>query len=269
MTSERDTEAGPDQTGFGSLLQTMRALRDPVDGCPWDLVQTYETLRGTLLEESHEAMEALALGEPPELIEELGDLLLQVVFAAQIGTDEGTFTIADVIDFLNRKLVRRHPHVFGDAQAKTAAEGIGQWEKVKAAERADKGQQDKSMLDGVPKAMPALAYANAVLGRARRAGFDWDNPDVIFDKIGEELRELAAEESAKRKEEEFGDVLLAAVGAAQRMGIDPEQALLGANRRFYGRFTHVERGARERGMTIAEMATGEKLALWESAKSAE
>ena len=269
MSSERDTEAGLDQSGFGGLLQTMRALRDPVSGCPWDLVQTYETLRGTLLEESHEAMEALAAGKPPDLIEELGDLLLQVVFAAQIGTDEGSFSIADVIDFLNRKLVRRHPHVFGDAQARTAAEGIGQWEKVKAAERADKGQQDKSMLDGVPKAMPALAYANAVLGRARRAGFDWDDPDVIFDKIGEELRELAAEESAVRKEEEFGDVLLAAVGAAQRMDIDPEQALLGANRRFYGRFTHVERGARERDMTIAEMGTDEKLELWESAKLAE
>jgi len=268
-TSGSNRGTGLGDTGFDGLLETMRALRTPVTGCPWDLVQTYDTLRGTLLEESHEAMEALASGETPELIEELGDLLLQVVFAAQIGRDEGTFTIADVIDFLNRKLVRRHPHVFGDAQAHTASEGIGQWEKVKAAERADKGQQDKSMLDGVPKAMPALAYANAVLGRARRAGFDWDNPDVIFDKIGEELRELATEASGKRQEEEFGDVLLAAVGAAVRMGIDPEQALLGANRRFYGRFTHVERGARERDTTIADMGTDEKLALWESAKSAE
>ena len=155
------------------------------------------------------------------------------------------------------------------AQARTAAEGIGQWEKMKAVERADKGQQEKSMLDGVPKAMPALAYAHAVLGRARRAGFDWDNPDTIFDKIGEELRELAAEESAKRKEEEFGDVLFAAVGAAVRMGVDPEQALLGANARFYGRFRHVERAARERETTLAEMPTADKLALWDSAKADE
>lgn len=271
MTSEWTNEHKPTskQSSFEDLLETMGALRDPVSGCPWDLVQTYESLRGTLLEESHEAMEALASGQTSALIEELGDLLLQVVFAAQIGRDKGTFTIAEVIDFLNRKLVRRHPHVFGDAQARTAEEGIGQWEKMKAAERADQGQQHKSMLDGVPKAMPALAYAHAVLGRARRAGFDWDNPDVIFDKIGEELRELAAEESVERQEEEFGDVLFAAVGAAVRMGIDPEQALLGANRRFYGRFAQVERGARERGTTIAEMGTGEKLALWESAKLAE
>ena len=258
---------GNDAAGFGSLLATMRALRDPVTGCPWDLVQTHQTLRGTLLEESYEALEALDSGEPAALVEELGDLLLQVILSAQIGADEGTFTIDDVVDFLNRKLVRRHPHVFGDAEARTASEGIGHWERMKAAERADKGQADKSMLDGVPKAMPALAYGNAVLGRARRAGFDWDDPDAIFDKIGEELRELAAEESAARKEEEFGDVLLAAVGAAVRMGIDPEQALSGANARFYGRFTHVESAVRDRETTLAELPTDEKLALWEAAKA--
>jgi len=255
--------------GFGALLATLRALRDPVTGCPWDLEQTHQTLRGTLIEETYEALEALASGEASALVEELGDLLLQVVLSAQIGADEGTFNIGDVIDFLNRKLVRRHPHVFGDAQARTASEGIGHWERMKAVERADKGQTDKSMLDGVPKAMPALAYGNAVLGRARRAGFDWDDPDAIFDKIGEELRELAAEESAARKEEEFGDVLLAAVGAAVRMGIDPEQALSGANARFYGRFTHVERAVRDSGTTLAAMPTVDKLALWDAAKDAQ
>ncbi|MDA1173684.1 MAG: nucleoside triphosphate pyrophosphohydrolase [Chloroflexi bacterium] len=261
--------SGIDSAGFGALLATMRALRDPDTGCPWDLVQTYETLRGTLLEETYEALEALASGDTGALVEELGDVLLQVVLSAQIGSDAGTFNIADVVDFLNRKLVRRHPHVFGEAHAKTAAEGIGHWERMKATERADKGQADKSMLDGVPKAMPALAYANAVLGRARRAGFDWDNPDAIFDKIGEELRELAAEDSPARKEEEFGDVLLAAVGAAVRMGIDPEQALRGANARFYERFTHVERAAHEQGTTLAAMPTDDKLALWEAAKEAQ
>lgn len=261
--------SGIDSAGFGALLATMRALRDPDTGCPWDLIQTQETLRGTLLEETYEALDALASGETSALIEELGDLLLQVVLSAQIGSDAGTFNIADVVDYLNRKLVRRHPHVFGDAQAKTASEGIGHWERMKATERADKGQADKSMLDGVPKAMPALAYGNAVLGRARRAGFDWDDPDAIFDKIGEELRELAAEDSPTRREEEFGDVLLAAVGAAVRMGIDPEQALNGANSRFYGRFTHLERAVREQGITLAALPTNEKLALWDAAKEAQ
>ena len=257
-----------DSAGFGALLATMRALRDPISGCPWDLVQTHETMRGALLEETYEALEALASGDVAALVEELGDLLLQVVLSAQIGADAGTFNIGDVVDSLNRKLVRRHPHVFDDAQAETAAEGIGQWERMKAVEREDKGQPDKSMLDGVPKSMPALAYGNAVLGRARRAGFDWENPDEIFDKIGEELRELAAEESQARREEEFGDVLLAAVGAAVRMGIDPEQALSGANALFYGRFTFVERAVRVRGKTIAELSAGEKLGLWDAAKNA-
>lgn len=269
MTTFETDSAGTDSAGFGALLATMRALRDPVSGCPWDLVQTHETLRGTLLEETYEALEALASGEANALIEELGDLLLQVILSAQIGADEGTFTIADIVDFLNRKLVRRHPHVFGDAQARTAPEGIGQWERMKAVERADKGQAGKSMLAGVPRAMPALAYGNAVLGRARRAGLDWDDPDAIFDKIAEELRELADEESPKRKEEEFGDVLLAAVGAAVRMGIDPEQALSGANARFYGRFTHIERTVHDRGTTLAELPTDEKMALWEAAKEAQ
>jgi tetrapyrrole methylase family protein/MazG family protein len=255
-----------DSSGFGALMATIRALRDPTTGCPWDLEQTHQTLRGTLLEETYEALEALASGEANLLVEELGDVLLQVLLSAQIGADEGTFRIDDVIDFLHRKLIRRHPHVFGDAQAATASEGIGHWERMKAVERADKGQAQKSMLAGVPKAMPALSYGNAILGRARRAGFDWDDPDAIFDKIGEELRELAAEKTESRREEEFGDVLLAAVGAAVRMGIDPEHALRGANARFYDRFTHVERAVRERDSTLADLPTDEKLALWEAAK---
>lgn len=213
-------------------------------------------------------MEALGSGEPSALVEELGDLLLQVVLSAQIGADEGTFAIADIVDFLNRKLIRRHPHVFGDAQARTATEGIGHWERMKAAERAASGEPNKSMLDGVPKAMPALAYGNAVLGRARRAGFDWDDPDAIFDKIGEELQELASAETPARREEEFGDVLLAAIGAAIRMGIDPEQALSGANARFYKRFTHIERAVSYQGAALADLHANEKLALWEAAKDA-
>ena len=254
---------------FQGLLETMRRLRDPDTGCPWDLEQTYETLRVTLLEETYEALDALDSGQTAGLIEELGDLLLQVVFCAQIGADEGTFTMADVAEQLDLKLVRRHPHVFGDQQARTATEGVGYWERMKAVERASKGQGERSMLAGVPKAMPALAYGQAVLARARRAGFDWDDPDVIFDKLGEELREVDEAEPGRRREEEFGDVLLAALGAAVRMGVDAEQALRGANARFTARFEHMERAVRDRDMTLAELAEEEKLGLWDRAKEAE
>jgi MazG family protein len=260
------TTGQPNGAGFEKLLETMRRLRDPVSGCPWDLEQTHLSLRDTLLEETYEALDALGGGDPAALVEELGDLLLQVVFNAQIGADEGRFSMADVVEQLDHKLVRRHPHVFGDAEARTASEGIGQWERMKAAERYAKGQGHRSMLDGVPKAMPALAYANAVLSRARRAGFDWDDPDTVFDKIAEEVRELAAEESMARKEEELGDVLFATAGAAVRMGIDPEQALRGANLRFRERFGRVERSVREQSTTLAEMAMEEKLSVWEAAK---
>lgn len=269
MTSSASTpDTSNERASFDDLLETMRRLRDPEAGCPWDLEQDHRSMRETLLEETYEAIEALASGDTAALTEELGDLLLHVLLGSQIGADDGTFTIADVVDQLNRKLVRRHPHVFGEERARTATEGIGHWERMKAEERASKGD-GKSMLDGVPKAMPALAYAYSTLGRARRAGFDWDDPDHIFDKVAEELRELAAAGPGQRTEEEFGDVLLAAVGAGVRMGISPEQALQGANARFYGRFTHMEAALRERGTTMAELPTADKLALWEQAKAAE
>ncbi len=267
---EADVTNAPRTTvTFDALLETMRRLRDPNGGCPWDLEQDHASLRETLLEEAYETIEALGGDEPAALVEELGDLLLQVVFNAQIGTDNGTFGMGDVITSLNEKLVRRHPHVFGEEQARTASEGIGQWEKMKAAEREVKGQGERSMLAGVPKAMPALAYAGSVLGRARRAGFDWDDPDAIFDKVAEELRELNEATSETRREEELGDLLLAVAGAAVRMGIDPEQALRGANGRFYARFGRVEAEVRAQGTTMADMPTDAKLALWEQAKAIE
>ena len=254
---------------FDALLETMRRLRDPASGCPWDLVQTHDSLRGSLLEETYEALDAMASGERAALVEELGDLLLHVVFHAQIGADEGTFTIEDVAGRLNEKLVRRHPHVFEDASARTPTEATGQWERLKAEERSKKSEGDRSMLSGVSRAMPALAYAHSVLGRARRAGFDWDDPDAIFDKVAEEAAELRAAETSTRREEEFGDLLLALVGAAHRMDVDPEQALRGANDRFAARFQRVEDAARRDGHTIAEIPTEAKLALWEEAKAAD
>ena len=254
---------------FDALLETMRRLRDPVSGCPWDLEQTHASLRGSLLEETYEALDAMASGERAALVEELGDLLLHVVFHAQIGADEGTFTMDDVAAELTEKLVRRHPHVFEDAAARTATEVTGQWERLKAEERVRKGEGERSMLAGVSRAMPALAYAHSVLSRARRAGFDCDDPDAVFDKVAEEAAELRASETPTRREEEFGDLLLALVGAAHRMDIDPEQALRGANDRFTARFQRVEESARLDGRTLAEMPTDAKLALWEQAKALE
>ncbi|MEX2430831.1 MAG: nucleoside triphosphate pyrophosphohydrolase, partial [Dehalococcoidia bacterium] len=254
---------------FAELVETMRRLRDPQGGCPWDLQQTHESLRDTLLEESYETLEALVSGNTSDLVEELGDLLLQVLFHARIGEDDGRFTLADIIAHLNEKLVRRHPHVFGDQAASTAAEAIGQWEKLKAAERESKGQGERSMLAGVPKTMPALAYAQAVQGRAVRAGFDWDAPDAVLDKVAEELAELREETAAARREEEFGDLLFAMVGAAHRMGVQTEEALRGANARFSQRFGRVEAAVRRQGIRLADLPEAEKLALWAQAKAEE
>lgn len=254
---------------FDQLLETMRRLRDPDGGCPWDLEQSHLSLRDSLLEESYEALEALESGETPALVEELGDMLLQIIFHAQIGADEGRFDMGDVVRGLNDKLVRRHPHVFGEAAANTATEVTGQWERLKAREREKKGQGDRSMLDGVPKAMPALAYAHAVVSRARRAGFDWDDPDEAFAKVAEEVSELRDAESQERREEEFGDLLLAMVTASHRLGIDAEHALRGANVRFATRFDRMEKVLREQGTTLAELPTPEKLGLWDRAKAEE
>lgn len=253
-------------TTFDELLATMRRLRDPDEGCPWDLQQTHASLRDSLLEETYELLDALDAGDRAGLVEELGDLLLHIVFHAQIGADEQAFTIDDVVSGVNTKLVRRHPHVFGDASAHSAEEVKGQWERLKAQERARKGRASASMLDGVSKTMPALAYAEAVLGRARQAGFDWDDPGMSFEKVAEEVAELRGAESPQRREEEFGDLLFALVGAAHRLKIDAEQALRGANARFYERFGSIERAARADDVEIADMTTARKLELWEEAK---
>ena len=261
-----DAAASP--STFDRLLETMRRLRDPQTGCPWDLEQTHASLRDPLLQETYEALDALTAGEPAALVEELGDVLLQVVFNAQIGADEGTFTIDDVVGQLDAKLVRRHPHVFGEETARTAEEVKGLWERLKAAERSSKGEGERSMLAGVPTTMPALAYAQAVLARVRRAGFDWDDPDAVFDKVVEELAEVREAPSAARREEELGDLLLALTGAAHRLGVDAEQALRGANARVATRFARVEAEMRESGTTLAEATTAKKLSAWERAKAA-
>jgi len=255
-----------DAVGFTELLAVMRRLRDPDKGCPWDLEQTHASLRYTLLEETYETLEAIDSGVPARQVEELGDLLLQVIFHAQIGADEGQYTIDDVVRHLIDKLVRRHPHIFGASAAKTATEVIGQWERIKAQERKAKGESERSMLDGVPKAMPSLAYAQAVQARAARAGFDWDDGRGAIDALAEEVAELRAESDPRRREEELGDVLFGLVAVARRMGIEAEDALRGANARFHLRFSRMEATLRERGETLAALPEPERLRRWERAK---
>ena len=266
MTQTADPAAAT--TEFDALLAVMRRLRDPQAGCPWDLEQTHLSLRNTLVEEAYEALEAIDSGETDAMVEELGDLLFQSVFHAQIGADEGRFTIRDVLARLTEKLVRRHPHVFADAAASSAREALGQWEALKAKERQAKGEGARSMLDGVPRAMPALAYAQAAADRAARAGFAFESDESALDKLAEELAEVRDAPTLERREEEVGDVLFMAVVNAARMGVDAEAALRGANRRFAERFRFVEVEARQRGERLADMDADRKRALWDAAKAA-
>lgn len=248
---------------FDALLEVMRRLRDPQGGCPWDLEQTHLSLRNTLVEEAYEALEAIDSGETDAMVEELGDLMFQTLFHAQIAADAGRFTMRDVLARLREKLVRRHPHVFADAAASSAREALGQWEALKAQERQAKGEGARSMLDGVPRSMPALAYAQAAADRAARAGFAFEPDDVAQD-----VAEVRDAPSATRREQEVGGALFAAVVNAARRGVDAEAALRGANRRFAERFRQVEQAARGRGERLADMDAGEKRALWEAAKAA-
>ena len=239
------------QTEFAALLETMRLLRDPQDGCPWDVEQTHQSLQHTMLEESYEAMEAIGFGSVPDMVEELGDLLIQVVFHAQIGVDNGTFAIADVVRYANEKLVRRHPHVFGDAQAATAEDVKHQWDQIKAVERREKGQDQRSILDGVPRTMPALAYGQATQERVARAGFD-------------PLQHGLAQIGVTQKEQ-LGGALFALVEAARTAGVEAEEALRSANQGFYQRFTRVEELCRQQGLSLTELNPAQRAALWAEA----
>ena len=258
--------ANPDDLAeFDSLLATMRQLRDPQGGCPWDLQQTHASLRPTLLEETYETLDALDSGDPAAMAEELGDLLLQVVFHAQIGADERTFTIQDVVRRVNEKLQRRHPHVFGDAQADSAEEVKAQWEVIKAEERQAAGQGERSALSGVPKAMPALAYAQAVQSRAARVGLDGEHPNGMLARAQQGLQRLQDASSQEQREQELGELLFAVVGAARSMGLEAEDALRGVSSRFSERFAHAEKLSRERGVPLNALPAPDREALWPQA----
>jgi len=246
---------------FATLIDIIARLRSP-DGCPWDRKQTHASIRENLLEECYEVLEALDKGDSSKLCEELGDLLMQVVMHAQIAAESGEFELGDVIKSISAKLIRRHPHVFGSLKVKDADEVLLNWEALKKKERA----KDTSMLDNVPKHMPALAYSQELQRRVARVGFDWEDVDGVIDKLAEEVGEFKRSESEEEKEAEFGDLLFTLANIARRLGINLEAALRQANRKFYQRFGYMEKMCRERGANFAELSFDERNALWEEAK---
>ncbi|HET7180693.1 MAG TPA: nucleoside triphosphate pyrophosphohydrolase [Candidatus Limnocylindrales bacterium] len=267
--------------GPWSMPYISHRLRQP-DGCPWDREQTHASLRKHLLEEAYEVYDALELGATPALAEELGDLLLQVVLHAQLAAEAGVFDLADVQASLARKIVRRHPHVFGDAVAHTSADVNRQWERIKAGEReaaaapaagaAEPGaaavasKPPKGALDGISSSLPALAASQEMQERAAAIGYDWPSMDGVLDKVTEELAELARAETDADRAEEFGDLLLVAVNVGRKLGIEAEAALRAANAKFKARFGRVERMARERGVALRDLDFAALDDLWDAAK---
>ena len=258
-----DNPANMDPRRVETLRAIMKALRTPVTGCPWDLEQNFETIAPYTIEEAYEVADAIMKGSRAELCEELGDLLLQAVYHAQMADEEGSFTFDDVVEAVNRKMIRRHPHVFGDAQARSATLAKGFWEDMKARER--KGGTEQGALASVPSALPALTRALKLQAKAAKVGFDWPSVDNVYDKISEEVAEYRAAPEDK-KVEEFGDLLFAMANVARHMGIDPEAALRGANAKFERRFEHIERRLADGGKRPADSTLEEMDALWDEAK---
>ncbi|MBI4202977.1 MAG: nucleoside triphosphate pyrophosphohydrolase [Chloroflexi bacterium] len=257
-----------DRTGkvFSDLVDILAKLRSP-EGCPWDREQTHKSLKRNLLEESYEVLEAIDQQDYKALAEELGDVLLQIVFHSQMASEGGRFTIDEVVAGISEKLVRRHPHVFGDAQVQDAREVEAQWEELKRQERpGDGGQGPESALGKIPAELPALAYSQLVQERAARMGFDWPDPSGALDKVAEEVQEIAEAPTAEEKGKEFGDLLFSLVNAGRWMGLHVEDVLRQANGRFAGRFSAMERLARERGHDFRALPLEQKDALWEEVK---
>jgi tetrapyrrole methylase family protein/MazG family protein len=246
---------------FGGLEAIVHRLRAP-GGCPWDQAQTHESLKPFLLEEACEALAALDEGDPRKLREELGDLLLQVLLHTEIAGESDEFRLADVVEGIGRKLVRRHPHVFGDTEVETPEEVIDNWEAIKRDERGD----GRPLLADVPHTLPALAHSQALQDRASRVGFQWPDVEAVLEKLVEELEELSKAEDAEHRREELGDVLFVLTSVARRLDVDAEEALRLAARRFRERFTRMEALAGERGRELAGLSLEEMLALWQDAK---
>ncbi len=261
---------------FQDLVEMMARLRGP-DGCPWDREQTLATLGPMLIEEAWEVVEASELQQWPDLRDELGDLLFQIIFYARIASEEHHFDIDDAIARVYEKMYRRHPHVFGDASVSSTAEVLANWEAIKAAERgAEQGPsaERRSLLEGVPSRLPALLEAYQLTTRAARVGFDWKSLEDVFSKMKEEIGELTAEIERDPRDpalvaSEVGDLLFVLVNVARKLGVEPEVALKATNRKFRRRFSHVEERVNAQGKTLTDSTLEEMDALWDEAKQIE
>jgi MazG family protein len=259
-----DPQSAP---AWQQLVDVMARLRDPQAGCPWDLEQTPQTLKKYVIEEAYEVVEAIDHGDPAKLREELGDLLLQVVFLSQLASEQGQFTVADVAQEITEKLIRRHPHVFGDVSVTGTEQVLSNWEQIKRTEinNADR----KSLLDGIPAHLPALMRASEVSKRVTRVGFEWPSVSEVLDKMEEEIAELRAEIAAgdtERAADELGDTLFTLVNVARHLNIDPEDSLRRMTYRFAARFQSIEAHAMMTGRAVSDLSLAEMEELWQAAK---
>jgi ATP diphosphatase len=264
------------------LLDIMAALREPETGCPWDIVQTFETIKPYTIEEAYEVADAIERHDMDDLCDELGDLLLQVVFHARMAEEEGEFSFGDVVEAITRKMIRRHPHVFARSDAETPEAVKLQWEEIKQAEKADRRQRrlrrgqpqeaEASHLGSVQRSFPALVEALKLQERAAKVGFDWSEPEPILDKIEEEIGELrqALKDGDQRKvADELGDLIFAMVNIGRHIGADPEMALRGTNTKFRRRFSHIEQELEAVGETLDAASLERMEELWQAAKAIE
>ena len=253
---------------FEDLVSLMTTLRGP-NGCPWDRKQSLETLKPFIIEESYEVVDAIDRNDRNALAEELGDFLLQAVFVAEIAREEGSFDVYDAITLLHDKLVRRHPHVFGDVEAKDAEQVLVNWEKLKNEERK---AENKSVLAGVPQSLPALLKASRLTEKAARVGFDWRRTEDVFEKLDEEMaevREAVGSGDTSRVHDEIGDLLFTIANIARKLEINPEEALQSTNRKFMRRFEIMEQTVRESGRNLDQLTLEQMDALWDDAKASE
>ena len=257
------------------LIDIMARLRDPERGCPWDMEQTFATIAPYTIEEAYEVADAIERGDMDELKDELGDLLLQVVYHARMAEETGEFAFAEVARAISDKMIRRHPHVFGGEEVRDAEGQTARWEAIKAAERAAKGQdgpEKPGALHGIPVGMPALTRAAKLTRRAARVGFDWPSIGQVLDKLREEVGELEAEIAAgdvEKARAELGDLMFVCANLARKLEVEPEAALRGANAKFERRFAHIERRLAEKGSSPEASDLAEMDALWDEAKALE
>lgn len=266
------------------LLEVMAALRDKDTGCPWDIVQSFETIKPYTLEEAYEVADAIERGDPEDLCDELGDLLLQVVFHAQMASEEDLFSFEDVVFAINKKMIRRHPHVFNDGAARSGAKTEGEvkvrWDEIKAAEKQERLDKRKArgladdnqtgLLDGISRAMPANEEALKIQQKASKVGFDWNDPSLVLDKMEEEIAELRAEISKGNEEkiaDEMGDMMFVLVNLARHLKVNPEMALRGTNAKFRKRFSYIEQELISQGSSIESADLEQMEALWVQAKT--